>query len=181
MRPLCCFILFIFLSNVRILSQDTLAKVLRVDRLPEEGVLLDKGWKFLSGDNPAYANSEYNDGAWETINPTLDIYDLPQIPKSGIVWFRLRLSINPSLDRQLALIIQQSGASEIYLDGQLIHRFGVISSNPANIKAYDPLWKPVSFPIKKNTTQVLAVRFARQPKSGILLCLQRPTTHYGFK
>ena len=42
MRPLCCFILFIFLSNVRILSQDTVAKVLRIDSLPEEGLLLDK-------------------------------------------------------------------------------------------------------------------------------------------
>ncbi|HEU4859370.1 MAG TPA: ATP-binding protein, partial [Chitinophagaceae bacterium] len=130
---------------------------------PEEGVLLDKDWKFLSGDNPAYANSEYDDGAWGNINPTLDIYDLPQIPKSGIVWFRLRLLINTSLDKQLALIIQQSGASEIYLDGKLTHRFGVLSSNPANVKAYDPLWKPVSFPIKKNTIQVLAVRFAPQP------------------
>ena len=163
MRNLLFFILFIFLSNVKVLSQDTVAKVLHVDRLPEEGMLLDKGWKFLAGDDPAYANSEYDDGAWETINPTLDIYDLPQIPKSGIVWFRLHLLIDSSLNNQLVLIIQQSGASEIYLDGQLIHRFGVLSSNPANVKAYDPLWKPVSFPIKKNTIQVLAVRFARQP------------------
>ena len=163
MRPLCCFILFIFLSNVRILSQDTVAKVLRVDSLPEEGVLLDKDWKFFSGDNPAYANPKYDDRSWETINPTLDIYDLPQIPKSGIGWFRLRLLIDSSLDRQLVLIIQQSGASEIYLDGQLIHRFGILSSNPANVKAYDPLWKPVSFPVKKNTIQVLAIRFALQP------------------
>ena len=163
MRTLFCFILFIFLSNVKVLSQDTFAKVLRVDRLPEEGVLLDKDWKFFAGDDPAYSNPEYDDGAWETINPTLDIYDLPQIPKSGIVWFRLHLSIDSSLNNQLVLIIQQSGASEIYLDGQLIHRFGALSSDPEKVKAYDPLWKPVSFPIKKNTIHVLAVRFALQP------------------
>src|SRR6266498_3795423 len=156
------FLLILFFSD-NCFSQDSITPFFHLDKLPPEGVLLDKDWKFLSGDNPAYANSEYNDGAWEIINPTLDIYDLPQIPKSGIVWFRLRLLINTSLVRQLALIIQQSGASEIYLDGQLIHRFGVLSSNPANVKAYDPLWKPVSFPIKKNTIQVLAVRFARQP------------------
>ncbi len=156
------FLLILFFSD-NCFSQDSITPFFHLDKLPPEGVLLDKDWKFLSGDNPAYANLEYDDGAWETINPTLDIYDLPQILESGIVWFRLRLLINTSLDRQLALIIQQSGASEIYLDGQLIHRFGFISSNPANVKAYDPLWKPVSFPIKKNTIQVLAVRFARQP------------------
>ena len=156
-------VLFVFASASKSFSQDGSNNATHLTKLPPEGVLLDKDWKFLSGDNPAYANPAYDDGGWETINPTLDIYDLPQILKSGIVWFRLRLLIDTSLDKQVTLIIQQSGASEIYLDGQLIHRFGVISSNPADVQAYDPLWKPVSFPIKKNAIQVLAVRFARQP------------------
>ena len=52
--------------------------MLREDSLPEEGLILNKDWKFLSGDNPAYGTSVYNDGAWETINPPQDIYDLPQ-------------------------------------------------------------------------------------------------------
>ncbi len=161
MKKLCSIFLLFFLFTNKCLPQA--ATIFHIDKLSSEGILLDKGWKFQVGDDPAYANAHHDDKGWKTINPALDIYDLPQIPKSGIVWFRLRLLINTSLVRQLALIIQQSGASEIYLDGQLIHRFGFISSNPANVKAYDPLWKPVSFPIKKNTIQVLAVRFARQP------------------
>jgi len=161
MKKLCSIFLLFFLFTNKCLPQA--ATIFHIDKLSSEGILLDKGWKFQVGDDPAYANAHHDDKGWKTINPALDIYDLPQIPKSGIVWFRLRLLINTSLVRQLALIIQQSGASEIYLDGQLIHRFGVLSSNPANVKAYDPLWKPVSFPIKKNTIQVLAVRFARQP------------------
>ena len=156
-------LLLVFTSASKSFSQDSSNEATHLTKVPLEGMLLDKGWKFFAGDNPAYANPAYDDGGWETINPTLDIYDLPQIPKSGIGWFRLRLLIDSSLDRQLVLIIQQSGASEIYLDGQLIHPFGVISSNPANVKAYDPLWKPVSFPVKKNTIQVLAIRFALQP------------------
>ncbi len=100
------FLLLVFASASKSFSQDSSNDATHLTKLPPEGVLLDKDWKFLSGDNPAYANSEYDDGGWETINPTLDIYDLPQIPKSGIVWFRLRFLINTSLDRQLALIIQ---------------------------------------------------------------------------
>ena len=161
MKNLCSILLLFVLFTNRCLPQD--ATIFHVDKLSSDGILLDKGWKFKVGDDPAYVNEGYDDKAWKIINPAFDIYDLPQIPKSGIVWFRLRLLINTSLDRQLALIIQQSGASEIYLDGQLIQRFGVLSSNPANVKAYDPLWKPVSFPITKNTIQVLAVRFASQP------------------
>jgi len=163
MRPLCCFILAIFLSTVTGLSQATGAKVLRLDSLPSDGLLLDNNWKFLAGDNPAYANSEYNDSAWETINPTLDIYDLPQIPKSGIVWFRLHLSIDSSLKNKLVLVIQQSGASQIYLDGKLIHSFGTLSADPERVKAYDPRWQPVSLPISMGSQHVLAVRYALQP------------------
>src|SRR5688572_23880670 len=161
MKNLCSIILLFFLFTNRCLPQDS--TIFHIDKLSSDGILLDKGWKFQVGDDPSYASALHDDNAWKTINPALDIYDLPQIPKSGIVWFRLHLSFDSSLNNQLVLIVQQSGASEIYLDGVLIHRFGVLSSNPANVKAYDPLWKPVSFPIKKNTIQVLAVRFARQP------------------
>ncbi|HEY6977732.1 MAG TPA: hypothetical protein VH396_15645, partial [Chitinophagaceae bacterium] len=126
MKTFYIIFLSLFLSVENCFSQNASLAAFYLNKLPREGVLLDKDWKFLAGDNPAYANSAYDDGAWETINPTLDIYDLAQIPDSGVVWFRLHLLIDTSLDRQLALVIQQSGASEIYLDGQLIHRFGVL-------------------------------------------------------
>ena len=161
MKTLCSIFLLLFLLTNKCLPQA--ATIFHIDKLSSDGILLDKGWKFQVGDDPAYANAHYDDKAWNAINPALDIYDLPEIPKSGIVWFRLHFSIESSLNNQWALIIQQSGASEVYLDGQMIHRFGVLSLNPANVKAYDPLWKPVSFPIKKSNPHVLAVRFACEP------------------
>jgi len=85
------------------------ATVFHITKLSSDGILLDNGWKFQVGDNPAYANERHDDKGWKTINPALDIYDLPQIQKSGIVWFRLHLSIDSSLNNQLVLIIQQSG------------------------------------------------------------------------
>ena len=124
MKNLCSLFLLFFLFTNKCLPQAD--AILHIDKLSSDGILLDKGWKFQVGDDITYANTLYDDKAWKTINPTLDIYDLPQIPKSGIVWFRLNLSIDSSLNNQLVLIIQQSGASEIYLDGKLIHRFGTL-------------------------------------------------------
>ena len=161
MKNLCSIFLLLFVFTNKCLPQA--ATIFRIDKLSSDGILLDKGWKFHVGDDPAYANAHYDDKAWKTINPALDIYDLPQIPRSGIVWFRLHLSIDSSLFNQLVLIIQQSGASEIYLDGKLIHHFGTISADKERVKAYDPLWKPVSLPMSKSTQHVLAVRFACQP------------------
>jgi len=76
-------------------------------------------------------------------------HDLPQLTE-GVVWFRLHLFVDSNLlKEQLALIIQQSGASKIYLNGSLIYSFGVFDTDPAKVKAYDPLGQPVAFSRKK--------------------------------
>ena len=154
-------ILVIFLSN-NCFSQNT-SKIIHIGKLPPEGVLLDKGWKYHAGDNPAYADPNFVDNNWQTIDPTKDIIDIPQLWKTKIGWFRLHFTVDTSVIHQLALMIQQSGASEMYLNGKLIHSFGVVSPNADEIKAFNPLNKPVSFPVSGATEQVLAVRYALQP------------------
>lgn len=159
-------LLLVLLAASHCFAVPSVAQTVALKELTEEGVLLDKGWKYQAGDNPAWADPGFNDEQWKPINPTLDINEsLPQIPNSGIVWFRLHLSPYSDVQQQqLALMIQQSGASELYLNGQLIYRFGVISTDPGEVKAYDPMWKPIPFPITKGSHQVLAVRYALQPE-----------------
>ena len=150
-----------FLLIICCRAQDNLL----IQNLGEKGILLDKGWKYQPGDNPEWANANYDDKNWVSVNPVLDIVDsLPLIQKSGTGWFRIHLALDSnSLESQLSLVIQQSVAAEYYLNGKLIHKFGKISKIPGEIKAYDPLWKPVSFPVNKEPTQVLAIRFAIKP------------------
>jgi two-component system, NtrC family, sensor kinase len=144
-------------------GQDTTP--LHSDSLLMKGILLDKGWKFNTGDNPEWAKPNFNDEAWQSIDPTLDVHQsLPQIPQSGISWFRIHLPVGNEIQKkQLALIIQQSGASQIYLNGLLIQQFGKLDTDPKKVKAYDPITKPLLLPVNADTQQVLAVRFALQP------------------
>ena len=139
-------------------------EVFRIDSLTKEGILLDKGWKWHAGDNPEWAKVDFDDAAWQSINPTKDIFDLPQIPKNGkIGWLRLTLSLDSAIRYPLVLMIEQSGASEIYLNGNLIHHYGILSSNPKQIKAFDPLFNPLPLPINNNQlTQTLSIRYALQ-------------------
>jgi two-component system, NtrC family, sensor kinase len=51
-------------------AQDT-SSAMHLDKLPSEGVLLVKGWKFHPGDNPAWADAGFNDSEWESVDPTL--------------------------------------------------------------------------------------------------------------
>ncbi|GAA4399146.1 hypothetical protein GCM10023187_10560 [Nibrella viscosa] len=135
--------------------------VLRIDSLPAKGILLDKGWKWQAGDNPAWATPEFDDSSWESIDPTKDFYDLPEVKESGLGWFRLRLSVVQALANEpLVVMVSQMGASEIYLNGKQIYRFGQVSSDQDKVQTYNPLGQPMALPLSTGTEQVLAVRFS---------------------
>lgn len=88
-KPLLFFVLLI---GFRSLAQESLPPAIHafhISKLPPEGVLLDKDWKFQTGDKPDYAKPDFDDSKWPSINPVIDIHELSQ--KKGIVWFRLHL------------------------------------------------------------------------------------------
>jgi hypothetical protein len=168
-KNLCILLVFLPLA---IFAQNS--EVFKIDSLPKQGILLDKGWKFWADDNPDYAKPSFDDSKWQSINPALDIEKLPQI-RQGIVWLRLHLFLDSNLlKEQLALIIEQSGASEIYLNGSLIHRFGVFHTDAAKVRAYDPLGDAIPFSAKNAGRQILSVRYILQ--SGL-----RYTTIFGIQ
>jgi len=136
---------------------------MRIDTIPPAGILLDKNWKFQIGDNAGYASRDYDDSQWQLINPTLDIHEIPVLWKHSVVWFRLQFKVDSRLLGQLAMMIQQAGASEIYLNRKLIKRLGTISKNSKEIIAINPLGKPIALPVDEISGQVLAVCYALQP------------------
>ncbi|HMG93369.1 MAG TPA: ATP-binding protein [Chryseolinea sp.] len=165
LKTLYLFFGIIFLSIAVAFPQQA-GEVIHINNIPTNGFLLDKGWKFQIGDDPRYAKSSYDDSGWSQINPTLDIHDsLPQIPEGNICWIRIHLSIDSTIS-QLTMVMQQSVASEIYLNGKLIHRLGVLDTQPDKVIAVNPNEKPLSFPFDKGGEQLLAIRFAKQPGIG---------------
>jgi len=165
MKTLICLLCSILFLTVNCSSQntDTATYVVNINALPPEGVVLDKGWKFTVGDASAYARADYDDSKWQGIDPTKDIHDISALWNNKIVWFRIHLAVDSALVGKLAMIIQQSGASEMYLDGKLFQKFGVVSANGNEVIAYSPKKKPFAFPIKNTSEQVLAIRYVLQP------------------
>jgi two-component system NtrC family sensor kinase len=164
MKNLFCLFIYIIVSVGTSYAQDNQVPGFHLNEIPPEGILLDKGWIFQAGDNPYWANPDFDDHSWQRIDPTLDILQLKQIPETGICWFRLHLLIDSNfLNKDLVIALQQSGASEIFLNGKFIHQFGVIDEKSGLVKAYNPLYEPISFPISHSPYQLLAVRYALQP------------------
>jgi hypothetical protein len=69
-------IVFAFLAHWAA-AQQPLAEV-RIDSLPRQGFLLDKGWKFQLGDKPDFAKVDFDDSQWQFINPNVDIAAIAQ-------------------------------------------------------------------------------------------------------
>ena len=147
--------------------------VLTADQLQNgQAVELDQlGWKYAPDDDPRFADPQFDDRAWETLNGTAITLD--SIPKSGwrgLGWFRLRLQVDPALANQpLALVLVHYGASEIYLDGKLVQRFGTVGATPETEVAYNPNTLPFEIVLDGHNDHVLAVRhscMAMQDLSG---------------
>lgn len=110
--------------------------IIAIDSLPSEGLLLNKGWKWSAGDNPEWANPEFDDSGWQEVNPSQDLSRIPQLTKKGIGWFRATLEFSPLVAQKLTTLhISQSLASEIYINGLLAKKIGVVSAIPDSVKA----------------------------------------------
>lgn len=128
-----------------------------------EGVNLKAGWKFRTGDHASWKDPYLDDSGWQPIDPNMDIYQLPEIVPGEIGWLRLSIKTDSISAREYGMVMQSSAASEMYLDGSLIHTFGLVSNNPDSVRAYDPLLKPVTLFFPKQESHVLAIRFVLQP------------------
>lgn len=129
-------------------------------------------WRYHTGDDARWAAQQLDDSSWEIIDSTrLPIERLPKSGWQGIGWFRLRVRLDETAaDVPLAFEMNQWGASEIFVDGVLVKRFGVVGASAEAEQAYNP--KKAQFRIALGGTgeHVIAVRHSctalRDPNSG---------------
>lgn len=134
--------------------------VFQIDSL-NESVELDKFWKFKSEDDTLFAQADYDDSAWDTLSPQLDLSSLDEGIFNGYGWFRLHIRIDSTLrDRPFALTMNQSGASEIYLNGQFINDVGTFSLDPELEKIRNSKRLPILMQFDDTLNYVLAIRYS---------------------
>ena len=120
---------------------------------------LVKDWKYHSGDNPAWAAPDLDDSDWPLVLPSLENVD--QVPGgwTGIGWFRRKIHATPEFGSSAGIFMGQAGASEIYLDGELVATFGKVSTDPNVEQARLPQYV-TSITIEPGEDHLLAVRYS---------------------
>ncbi len=95
----------------------------RLDRtLLERPVILQSGWRYRPGDDPAWAAAGLDDSSWAVAPSSLRTS--PQGGWPGVGWFRRHLVVDDGEGLVTALRVEQAGASQIFLDGRAIGEFG---------------------------------------------------------
>jgi len=137
-------------------------RTLTLDDIEKGGALL-VNWKYHPGDDQEWANPAFDDTEWESTESTwLFLNEIPRIGWEGIGWFRLHLSVPDERlwHTPLALrVIYQAGASEIYLDGELIYSFGKVGNRK---EEEEPYWErnPQVISFSGETDHLIAVRYS---------------------
>jgi serine phosphatase RsbU (regulator of sigma subunit) len=159
-KILFCFLLLI--SGVTYASTpDTI--YVHSDSLKEKSIPLDDVWKYHTGDDSVWAEQGFDDSNWDTLNTRMTVSNTPEDLWKGIGWFRTNIRIDSSLINQpVAFLIYQFGASEIYLNGNLVKKLGTIGQTLEKETPYQPSNIPFTVILDTNLVYNIAVRYSNQ-------------------
>lgn len=135
-------------------------------------------WKFRLGDNPRWADTDFNDSAWESVDltPAPGAHDsnvglTGYVPGwfarghagySGYAWYRLRIAVSAPPETPLALAgpPDVDSAYQVFFDGKLLGGDGDFSTKVPTVYSIQP--RVFSLPIKpgqpSDGTDVVAIR-----------------------
>lgn len=133
---------------------------------PYRTLYIPNDWKYQAGDSAVYASPDLDDWDWMPVSTVLGANQFPFIEWTGIGWFRITLDVDSSLiGIPFALdVVMQSGASEIYMNGELLYQFGQVSSDPTLELPYQER-KPRSLVFREPGKHVIAVRYSNHNAS----------------
>jgi signal transduction histidine kinase len=106
-------------ENITTLSPDQFRSHQRIILAPLDG------WVFHKGHNPDWANPDFNTNDWSQLNPTA--LNPEMADDSGRIegWYRIRIKLENSFKGMpLAISRQLWAATDVYIDGELVHSFG---------------------------------------------------------
>jgi len=157
MKKLYLSLLFVFCNSL-LWAQTPGKQGFHLDSLPAD---VTGEWKFQAGDNPAWADTAFNDNKWPYINAATSSHLITGISHALIGWFRLRIDVAPKLrGKTIGIKLSQYGAAEIYFNGVLIRTLGKVSADIDKEQTRFTRREPINIQLNAAPVQYLVVRYS---------------------
>jgi hypothetical protein len=147
------------------LSLSLYAQTVDISKVGTGAVSLAGQWKFHPGDDPRWADPNFDDSDWKLVKVPLSLGKQGYPNFSGYGWYRLMLHCDSHMaapDLRLA-VSAISNVSAFFANGV---QFGQFGEFPPKDRSF--LWRPMSFPIQGSRWQdgrlLLAVRLWVDPQ-----------------
>ena len=155
------FSLFLFLLPILNFAQTIDTVYINSDSLKVNGLELTGTWLYHTGDDSIWASINYDDSSWDTLNCLMSLESMPSGKWTGIGWFRKVFVIDSVLlNKPIGMNVNHFGASEIYLNGKLVHKFGKVSNSIKDEEIYNPFRSPVVLSLDTNITNLISIRYS---------------------
>lgn len=123
------------------------------------GLRITNGWKYHSGDNIEWAAPNFDDSNWDVAYSWLNEGLQPETGWNGLGWFRMHFIIDSALiNKPVSFTMWQAGASEVYLDGKILYKYGKIGIPADSERSYDDR-NPKVIVFDSASKHTLAVRY----------------------
>ncbi len=154
-------LIFSLLLSSNVFAQFVDTVYVHPDSIEKKFIRLNMPWRYHTGDSAIWASKYFDDSKWDTVKTRLQVNDSLLNDWKGIGWFRKYIKIDSSLqNKTIGLIFTQDGASEIYLNGDLVHAFGKVDSTIEGEEIYNPYGAPVILRLDENLIYTLAIRYS---------------------
>jgi len=127
----------------------------------KDAVQFDSYWRFSIGDNLDWARADFDHSKWDSVFLPITLEEFFEYKYKGNLWLRSTINVSKEeLNKSYVLLIEQYGASEIYIDGKLIHSIGKVGNTASNEKFFNPKNAPFNIRFDSIGKHVIAIRFS---------------------
>jgi len=138
---------------------------LTTGRLPVASI--DGLWRFHTGDNPAWADPNFDDSKWSLLRSDKPRSSQGYANYTGIAWFRFQVTVPAALEHVSVYLPVFTRSYEIYADGRLIGTYGKVPSNTQpNGSGGDFRMYPLPVGKRSNGKIEVALRSYGSPRHG---------------
>jgi two-component system, NtrC family, sensor kinase len=147
-----------------LISQGILAQEEYVHKLNTYNILkTDSLWQYYISPDTTLPFPDSIQKNWQWVD-AINLRNLSgkDISWPGTGWFRKFITVPDSLrGKSIALMMGHFGASEIYIDGQLAKRYGIVGRTIAEEKTYIPR-KPFLYEVDSQSTHLIIVHYSNR-------------------